>query len=81
MKTKLHRPARFLLPAAFIIAGGVGGYLYYRFIGCATGSCAITSNPYISAVYGGVMGLFLGVALSPDKRGQIEKPPMAGQKE
>ena len=26
-------------------AGGVGGWLYYRYVGCAAGACAITSTP------------------------------------
>ncbi len=36
--------------------GAVGGYLYYHFVGCASGSCAITSSPVNSTVYGAVMG-------------------------
>ncbi|MBP6663131.1 MAG: hypothetical protein KA172_08615 [Paludibacter sp.] len=39
-----------------IIAGGIGGYSYYYFIGCASGACPITSNPYISVIYGAVLG-------------------------
>lgn len=39
-----------------IAAGALGGYLYYYFIGCAGGSCAITSNPLNSTLYGSVMG-------------------------
>ena len=34
-----------LFPAALTLAGGVGSWLYYRYVGCATGACAITSNP------------------------------------
>lgn len=37
-------------------AGALGGYLYYYFIGCAGGTCPITSNPFISTIYGGMMG-------------------------
>lgn len=45
---------------AATLAGGIGGYLYYYFIGCASGSCAITSNPWISTLYGAGMGLVAG---------------------
>jgi hypothetical protein len=32
---------------------GVGlGYLIYKFIGCRSGSCPITSNPYFSMIWG-----------------------------
>ena len=34
-----------LFPAALTLAGGVGGWLCYRYVGCAKGACAITSNP------------------------------------
>lgn len=39
-----------------IILGAIGGFLYYYFVGCASGTCPITSNPYISVIYGGIMG-------------------------
>ncbi len=39
-----------------IIIGGIGGLLYYKFVGCSNGSCAITSNPYITTLYGTLMG-------------------------
>ncbi|MDY3520070.1 hypothetical protein JSO54_00285 [Riemerella anatipestifer] len=44
------------------IIGAVGGYLYWKFVGCSTGTCAITSKPINSTLYGGVMGaLFLSL--------------------
>ena len=46
-----------------LIAGGsIGallGYAYYYFIGCNSGSCAITSKPLNSAVYGALMGILI----------------------
>lgn len=39
-----------------VFAGAIGGYLYYHFIGCYSGSCAITSQPLNSTVYGAFMG-------------------------
>lgn len=42
-----------------IFVGGVAGYLYYHFVGCASGTCPITSNPYITVAYGALMGYLL----------------------
>jgi len=39
-----------------ITAGLIGGFLYYWFVGCNSGTCPITSNPWISTLYGGVIG-------------------------
>jgi hypothetical protein len=42
--------------------GALGGYAYYHFIGCASGTCAITSSPVNSTLYGTLMGgLFLNL--------------------
>ena len=48
-----------LLQIIGIIVGMAGGYLYYHFIGCSSGTCPITSNPYISVIYGGIIGYLL----------------------
>ncbi len=42
-----------------ILVGGILGYLYYHFIGCTTGSCAITSKPLNSTVYGMIIGYLM----------------------
>lgn len=42
-----------------VAIGAIGGYLYYYFIGCVSGTCAITSKPLNSTLYGAVMGSLL----------------------
>jgi phage shock protein E len=39
-----------------LLAGAAGGYLYYYYVGCASGTCPITSRPLNSTLYGAVMG-------------------------
>lgn len=39
-----------------VIVGVLAGYLYWKFIGCETGTCPITSKPLNSMAYGGVLG-------------------------
>jgi hypothetical protein len=42
------------------MAGAVAGWCYWYFVGCASGSCAITSSPFNSTMYGVLMGGILG---------------------
>jgi len=39
--------------------GGVLGFLYYKLVGCSSGTCPITSKPLNSIMYGAVMGLLI----------------------
>ncbi len=41
-------------------AGALLGFLYYKKVGCPSGTCPITSSPYGSVLYGAVMGLMVG---------------------
>jgi LytS/YehU family sensor histidine kinase len=56
---ELFRSSYFWKPFAGVLIGGIGGFLYYYFIGCSSGSCAITSNPYMSTMFGGFFGFFI----------------------
>ncbi|KKB53062.1 hypothetical protein M2459_000740 [Parabacteroides sp. PF5-5] len=49
------------------LLGAVGGYLYWRYIGCSTGTCPITSSPTMSTLYGVLMGSLLGGIFKKDK--------------
>jgi hypothetical protein len=51
---------RFLLGA--LIGGGLG-FAYYKFIGCSTGACPLTSNPWIATIYGVVVGSLIASSL------------------
>lgn len=53
---------KFLLLGGGALLGAVAGYAYWYYIGCMSGSCAITSSPINSSLYGAVMGgLFLSI--------------------
>ncbi len=55
---------------AIVLLGAVAGYSYYYFIGCASGTCPIQSNPYISTAYG---ALVAAIFAFPSKKKQAEK--------
>jgi hypothetical protein len=39
-----------------ILIGAIAGYAYYHYVGCTSGTCAITSKPLNSTLYGSLMG-------------------------
>lgn len=45
---------------AGIAVGTALGFLVYRFVGCKTGTCPITANPWSSMVVGGLLGALWG---------------------
>ena len=42
-----------------VVLGALGGFAYYYFVGCSTGSCPLTSNPYLMTLW----GIFFGGVL------------------
>ena len=53
---------KYLLTIVGIGLGALGGYFYYHFVGCNSGTCAITSKPLNSTLYGALMGgLFFNI--------------------
>jgi hypothetical protein len=53
-----------------VVIGLISGFAYYHYIGCWSGTCAITSKPLNSTLYGGLMGglLFNLFVTSPKKK-------------
>ncbi len=58
------------------ILGAMVGFLYWKYVGCITGTCAITLSPVRSTLYFGFFGaIFLGMfkkkperSLEPDEK-------------
>lgn len=65
MRTKLRGSMKYIIG---IVLGGLAGYLYYYFVGCASGSCPISSNPYISTIYCAIIGALLVSVFTPAKK-------------
>jgi hypothetical protein len=53
-----------------VITGIIGGYVYYRRIGCSGGACPLTSNPYLSMIWGGVIGYLIADLFVKHKKKQ-----------
>lgn len=55
------------------IVGAIAGFLYWKLIGCASGSCAITSSPINSTLYFMMMGiLFVSIFKKPEDKTEIK---------
>lgn len=65
MKKKNCKLTSILRVIALPLMGSAGGWLYYRYVGCATGTCAITSSPWLSTGFGCVLGSLLYTVLWP----------------
>jgi hypothetical protein len=58
-KKEFYKSWNFWKPVLGVLIGGLAGYLYYHFVGCKSGSCAITGNPYNSVIFGGIFGYLM----------------------
>jgi len=50
------------------IAGSIAGFLYWKYVGCETGTCVITSKPVNSSLYGAMMGGLLFSIFKPNQK-------------
>lgn len=48
--------------------GAIGGFMYWKFVGCIDGTCAIWSNPTRATLYGAIMGGLLLLAFVPENK-------------
>lgn len=52
----MSRKKIIIITSLGVVLGAIAGYAYYYFVGCASGTCAITSKPLNSTLYGALMG-------------------------
>ncbi|MCU0455768.1 MAG: DUF6132 family protein [Bacteroidales bacterium] len=70
---------KYKLLIIFGLLGALGGFLYWRLIGCQSGTCPIKSVWYWSTLYGALIGALAGsiindLAIRYKKRKDTEKP-------
>jgi hypothetical protein len=42
-----------------MVTGALLGFIYWRFVGCRTGSCLITASWHTSVLFGSLIGLLV----------------------
>lgn len=73
MKTFLKKHKWMLIG---LVVGAIGGFIYWKYVGCVTGDCPITSSPLYSSIWGaliGGLGLDLIASLFKKKEYKEEK--------
>lgn len=60
--------AKNVLLISGLLVGAVSGFLYWKYVGCYSGTCAITSKPINSTIYGAVMGGLFFSIFQPGKK-------------
>ena len=58
---KLMRKYLFEITGAAM--GALAGFLYWKYVGCISGTCPIQTSPYISTVFWALIGILLGSML------------------
>lgn len=48
--------------------GLAAGYLYWKYVGCVSGGCPITSNWYYTTLFGGLIGYFVADSIMDRKK-------------
>ena len=51
-----------------IIVGSLAGFFYWKFVGCSSGRCLITSSPVNATIYGAILGGLLFSIFKPNKK-------------
>ncbi len=64
-KSLLHSNFLYLLG---IIIGAISGFLYWKYVGCLTGTCKITSSPINSTAYFALMGALIFGSFKKQKK-------------
>ena len=67
MKKKNCKLTSILCTIALPPVGSAGGWLYYRYVGCTTGTCAVTSSLWLSTGFGYILGSLLYPVLWPGR--------------
>lgn len=63
---------KYKLEVIGLLVGALAGWAYWYFVGCSSGTCAITSNPVNSSIYMALMGMLVfGMFKKENKKQEI----------
>jgi phosphate/sulfate permease len=56
----MEKLKKYRISIIFAIVGAISGFLYWRFVGCLSGTCAIKSVWYWTTLWGTAVGYLVG---------------------
>ncbi len=59
---------RIVIIGLVALVGAAGGYAYYYYVGCNSGTCAIAASPILSTMLGTALGGSLGLVAAEGKK-------------
>lgn len=62
-----------LIVLSGISIGLIGGYLYWKFIGCTNGTCPLTSQWHTSSLFGGAFGYLIADSIKLKEKEKKQK--------
>lgn len=71
--TFLHKLRLLRWSITGIVLGAIGGYVYYSQVGCSSGACTITSNPWLTVIWVGLLGYLIGNTFDTNKKKYKQK--------
>lgn len=64
---------KYMLTLIGVVLGAIGGFLYWKFVGCTSGTCPITSSPFMSTIWGMLIGgSGMNIFEKKEKKGESE---------
>ena len=51
-----------------IVPGIIAGFFYWKYVGCMSGTCPLTSNWQLTLLFGGLIGYFIGDSVDDIKK-------------
>lgn len=65
----IKKNIKFIIYSIGIIIGALGGFLYWKYVGCVSGSCPLQSNATFMIIYGAIAGVLLASFVKiPEKK-------------
>ncbi|MBN1632826.1 MAG: hypothetical protein JW917_01515 [Ignavibacteria bacterium] len=55
----IKKNIKYVIYSVGIIIGALGGFLYWKYVGCASGTCPLQSSATFMIIYGAIAGVLL----------------------